>query len=107
MSAITKKRKKSPAKAKNLDVNTLLLQRRSKLCNTANDESIYLPFINKPCQKNDKWFSLIAKKNATSTVWKFYHVVNEIKPGGKSQLGKKFKPWRQKSWAVATYVATY
>ena len=78
MSAITKKRKIRPVEAKHLDVNTLLLQRRSKLSNTANDERIFLPYINKPCQKNDKWFSLIAKKNATSTVWKFYHVVNEI-----------------------------
>ena len=49
-----KKRIKSPANAKNLDANALLLQKRSKLSNTANDENIFQQFINKPCQKVNK-----------------------------------------------------
>ena len=89
MSGRTKKRNIGPANAKNLDVNTLLLQKISKLSNAANDKNISQKFTNKPYKKVDGWFFLIAKKNAMSTVWKFSHVVNEIKTGGKSQLGKK------------------
>ena len=105
MNGKTKKRNISPANSKNSDVNTLLLQKISKLSNAFNDENIFQQFTNKPCQKFDEWFSLIPKKNAMSTVWKFFHAVNEIKSGGKSQLGIFLQPWRQKSWDVATHVA--
>ena len=62
MSERTKKRNISTANAKNLEVKTLLLQKRSKLSNAANDRNIFQQFTNKPCQKVDEWFFLIAKK---------------------------------------------
>ena len=86
MSGKTKKRSTSTDNSKNSDVNTLLLQKRSKSSNASNDRNIFQQFTNKPCPKVDEWVSLIAKKNEISTVWKFFHVVNEIKPDRKSQL---------------------
>ena len=41
MTGKTKKRIKSPDDAKNSDANALLLQKRSKLSNTDNDENIF------------------------------------------------------------------
>ena len=53
-------------------MNTLLLQKRSKSSDDANDRNILQKFTNKPCPKVDEWLSLIAKKNAMSNVWKFF-----------------------------------
>ena len=89
MSGRTKKDTISPDNGKKPDVNTLLLQKRSESSNAANDRIFLQQFTNAPRPKVDEWFSLIANKNAMSTLWKFFHVVNEIKQGGKSQLGKK------------------
>ena len=62
MNGKTKKRNISAAKSKNSDVNTLLLQKISRLSNSFNDENIFQQFTNKPCQKVDAWFSFITKK---------------------------------------------
>ena len=96
MSGRTKKRNTSPPNTKKSDVNTSLLQKRSKSSIVANGRNVFQKFNNKPCPKVDEWFFLIAKKNAMSTVQKFFHVVNEIKPGGKSQLGKKLAALEEK-----------
>ena len=107
MSGRTKKRNTSPPNTKKSDVNTSLLQKRSKSSIVANGRNVFQKFNNKPCPKVDEWVFLIAKKNAMSTVWKFFHVVNEIKQGGKSQLGKKLAVLEEKSWDIATCVATH